>query len=135
LVRVFEHPLARASDARLYDDDRALGLAEARNLARERGQELTHLGEAWLEGERPLGWPVQLMRGRCHMFVALPEGGKSSELRLVDAQGVVLAHHEGRRGTTAVYTCARQDEQARLFVRTSGLTGVVSLFQGQGAAP
>jgi hypothetical protein len=68
------------------------------------------------------------------MFVALPEGGKSSELRLVDAHGVVLAHHEGRRGTTAVYACPKQDEQARLFVRASGATGVVSLFQGQGAA-
>jgi hypothetical protein len=66
------------------------------------------------------------------MFVALPESGKSSELRLVDARGVVLAHHEGRRGTTAVFACATRDEQARLFVRASGAAGAVSLWQGQG---
>jgi hypothetical protein len=132
LVRVFEHPLARAADAGLYDEERALSLAEARTLAGERGQALSHLGEAWLEGERPLGWPVTLTAGRCHMFVALPESGKSSELRLVDARGVVLAHHEGRRGTTAVFACANRDEQARLFVRASGAAGAVSLWQGQG---
>lgn len=131
LVRVFEHPLALAEDARVYDEERALSLAEARTLARARGQELTHLGEAWLEGERPLGWPVTLTGGRCQMFVALPESGKSSELRLVDAHGSVLAHHEGRRGTTAVFTCAEHDQPARLFVRASGAAGAVSLWQGQ----
>jgi hypothetical protein len=133
LVRVFEHPLARATDASLYDDDRALSLAEARTLAGERGQELQHLGEAWLEGERSLAWPVTLARGQCHVFVALPEGGVSSELRLVDARGVVLAHHEGRRGTTSLFTCADRDQQAQLFVRASGAAGAVSLWQGHGA--
>jgi hypothetical protein len=135
LVRVFEHPLANAMDASRYDDERALSLAEARTIAGERGQELAHLGEAWVEGERQLSWPVTMASGRCHMFVALPQAGRSSELRLVDAQGVVLAHHEGRRGTTAVFACAARDESARLLVRASGGAGVVSLFQGREREP
>jgi hypothetical protein len=132
LVRVFEHPVSRVSDAELYDDERALSLAEARWFAEERGQRLQHLGEAFLEGERPLGWPVTLTGDGCHMFVALPEGGVSTELRLVDARGVVLAHNEGRRGTTAVFACTDKPEAARLFVRSSGSAGAVSLWQGHG---
>jgi hypothetical protein len=131
LVRVFEHPLARAGDAKQFGEERALSLAEARSVAGERGQELAHLGEAWLEGERPLAWPVTLTGGRCHMFVALPAGAQTTELRLIDARGVVLAHNEGRRGTSAVYACAERDEAARLLVRAGGGASVVSLFQGR----
>lgn len=131
LVRVFEHPLARAADAKQYGDERALSLAEARTQAGARGQELQHLGEAWLEAERPLAWPVALVRGRCHVFVALPQGTQTTELRLIDARGVVLAHNEGRRGTSAVFACSERDEAARLLVRAGGGAGAVSLFQGR----
>lgn len=135
LVRIFEQPLAQAADAVSYGEERALLLGEARTLTKERGLALSPLGEVWLEGGGSVAWPVAATAGRCLLLLALPEQGIETELRLVDAEGVVLASNEGRHDLPALYTCPRKDQKLRVLLRGRGLPGPISLWRAEASAP
>lgn len=135
LLRLFEHRLATTADAMTYGEERALLLGEARYAALERGLTLQHLGEAWLEGGSTLLWPVELRASECQMLIALPERTLETELRLLNADGVVVASNEGRRGAPSLFTCAKTSEKLRLLLRGRGAPGPVSLWFARGVAP
>jgi hypothetical protein len=134
LVRVFEQPLARLEDAARFGEERALLTAEATAAAHDRGLQLGHLGEVWLEGGAGVVWPVELAAGRCQMLAALPDRGVEVDVRLLDAAGVVLAHNEGRRGWPALFVCSDRAAKAKLLLRGRGSSGPVSLWLGRSEA-
>lgn len=134
LVRVFEQPLARLEDAARFGEERALLAAEASVAARDRGFQLGHVGEVWLEGGAGVVWPVELAAGRCQMLAALPDRGVEADVRLLDAAGVVLAHNEGRRGWPALFVCSDRATKAKLLLRGRGSSGPVSLWVGRSEA-
>jgi hypothetical protein len=133
MLRVFEQPEARLSDAESYGEERALLLAEARLTAKSRGLRLEHLGEVWSERGPGVGWPL-LSSGACIMLAALPAPGTEPELLLLDAAGNVLARNESRRGLSTVFTCVAPETALRAVVRGHAGAGPVSLWLGRGEA-
>jgi hypothetical protein len=53
------------------------------------------------------------------------------DVRLIDANGVLIARNEGRRKVPLLFTCARQDETMRLVLRSRGQDGAVSVWMAQ----
>jgi hypothetical protein len=138
LVRAFEHPDVDPRDHESLGAARALGVAEARHVARARGLRVERVGEAWVESAVPLSWPVTLQAGRCYAVWALGERGLASvDVRLVDGAGVLVARTEGPPHGASVFHCASKGGGHRLVLRPRGQDGIVSVWLGStdGSSP
>ncbi len=136
ILRAFEHEAAATPVIRALGAARALTWAEANVVAQARGFELMPLGEAWAESATPHTWPVSLEAGSCYAFAAIAEGGAQAvDVRLVNADGVLVARNEGRRHVPLLFTCASRDEVAKLVLRARGRDGAVSMWWAQNQVP
>jgi hypothetical protein len=132
ILRAFEHEGAATPAIRALGPARALTWAEANVVAKARGFELAPLGEAWVESSLPHAWPVSLKAGVCYAFAGIADGGAQAvDVRLIDANGVLVARNEGRRKVPLLFTCAKRDETARLVLRARGQDGAVSIWWAQ----
>ncbi|MFT3922583.1 MAG: hypothetical protein QM778_08625 [Myxococcales bacterium] len=131
IVRAFEHEGASAPAIRALGAARALTWAEANVVAKARGFTLAPLGDAWVEASMPHTWPVSLKAGFCYAFAGIAEGGAPAvDVRLIDAEGLLVARNEGRRNVPLLFTCATRDQRARLILRARGQDGAVSVWVG-----
>ena len=131
LLRAFEHPDVDLGQRDTLGAARALGVAEARHVARDRGLQVTHVGEAWLENAAPLSWPVALAPGHCYAFWALGDRGLASvDVRLVDGAGVLVARTEGPPHGASLFHCASVGGAHHLVLRPRGPDGIVSVWLG-----
>jgi hypothetical protein len=132
LLRAFEHREVPAASVREVGEASALAIAEAAHVARARGLTLAQLGSAWVESSAPLVWPLTLERPGCYALAVVSEVGAAAvDVRLTDAEGVMIAHNEGRRGVPMVFACAREAGQVRLLLKARGPDLQVSLWLGQ----
>jgi hypothetical protein len=132
LLRAFEHPEVDARERDSLGAARALGVAEARFVARARGLRVEHVGEAWLENAVPLSWPVALVPGHCYAFWALGERGLASvDVRLVDGAGVLVARTEGPPHGASLFHCPSAAGAHHLVLRPRGPDGIVSVWLGR----
>jgi len=135
LVRAFEHRDVPASRVREVGEASALAIAEAAFVARARGLSLVQLGSAWVESSAPLVWPLTLDAPGCYALAVVSEVGSAAvDVRLTDADGVLIAHNEGRRGVPMVFACARQAGPVRLLLKARGPDLQVSVWLGQSSA-
>jgi len=134
LIRAFVHPGADPARARELGDASTLAVAEAEFVARARGLRLVPLGQAWVESGAPLSWSLPLAEPGCHSLAVVSEVGSAAvDVRLSDADGVLLAHNEGRRGVPMVFFCARGDGPVRLMMKARGQDLRVSVWLGKSA--
>lgn len=132
LLRAFEHREVELRHVRELGDALALAVAEAEHVASARGLHLAPVGNAWVEGSTPLTWPIRLGDRGCYALAAVSEAGAGAiDLRVIDPQGVVLAHNEGRRGLPMVFVCARTSRSVRLVLRARGPDLPVSVWLGR----
>jgi hypothetical protein len=132
LLRAFEHREVDTARAREQGEASALAIAEAQHVARARGLELAQLGSAWVESSTPLVWPLSLEHDGCYALAVVSEVGSAAvDVRLTDAEGVLIAHNEGRRGVPMVFACARAAGPVRLLLKARGPDLRVSVWLGQ----
>lgn len=136
LLRAFEHRAIDPARVRELGEASALALAEAEYVARSRGFALAPLGSAWVESNAPLVWPLQLPNAGCYALAVVSEVGAAAvDVRLIDANGVLIAHNEGRRGVPMVFTCPREPGPVRLVLKARGPDLRVTLWLGKPEAP
>jgi hypothetical protein len=132
LLRAFEHKSIDPARVRELGEASALALAEAEYVAKTRGFTLSQLGSAWVENSTPLQWPLSLAKGGCYALAVVSEVGAAAvDVRLVDANGVLIAHNEGRRGVPMVFTCPREPGPVRLVLKARGPDLRVTLWLGK----
>jgi hypothetical protein len=132
LLRAFEHRSIDAARVRELGEASALALAEAEYVAKSRGFALHQLGSAWVENSTPLQWPLSLPKAGCYALAVVSEVGAAAiDVRLVDANGVMIAHNEGRRGVPMVFTCPRDPGPVRLVLKARGPDLRVTLWIGK----
>ncbi|HEY6881689.1 MAG TPA: hypothetical protein VI299_26865, partial [Polyangiales bacterium] len=132
LLRAFEHRAIDPARVRELGEASALALAEAEYVAKSRGFTLSQLGHAWVENSAPLQWPVTLSKSGCYALAVVSEVGAAAvDVRLVDANGVLIAHNEGRRGVPMVFTCPETPGQVRLVLKARGPDLRVTLWLGE----
>jgi hypothetical protein len=132
LLRAFEHREVEPAQAREQGEASVLAVAEAQHVARARGLALVQLGSAWVESSAPLVWPLAVERPGCYAVAVVSEVGSAAvDVRLTDADGVLIAHNEGRRGVPMVFACAREAGPVRLLLKARGPDLRVSVWLGQ----
>jgi hypothetical protein len=132
LLRAFEHKSVDPARVRELGEASAMALAEAEYVARSRGFALAPLGHAWVENSAPLVWPLTLPSAGCYALAVVSEVGAAAvDVRLIDANGVMIAHNEGRRGVPMVFTCPREPGPVRLVLKARGPDLRVTLWLGK----
>lgn len=131
MLRAFEHREVDPARAREQGEAAALAVAEAQHVARARGLSLTQLGSAWVEGGAPLQWPLSIEQPGCYALAVVSEVGAAAvDVRLTDADGILIAHNEGRRGVPLVFACAPKAGQVRVQLKARGPDLRVSVWLG-----
>jgi hypothetical protein len=132
LVRAFEHPGVDPRRVSELGEANALAVAEADHVAKARGMSLVYLGNAWVEGATPMVWSLEIEESGCFALAALAEVGAAAiDLRLIDANGVMIAHNEGRRGIPMVFACLEEPGAVRLMMKARGPDLRVTVWRGQ----
>ncbi len=131
-VRAYEHRGVDPARARVLGDASALAIAEAEHVAHARGLSLTSLGDAWVEGSAPLVWPLHVENRGCYALAVVSDVGAAGvDVRLTDANGVLIAHNEGRRGVPMIFACPREAGSVRLMLKARGPDLPVSVWLGR----